>query len=107
MASTQYKVSVALDIGGSSTGYAIKEFDRSSADVLYPEWGADGERKTKSSILFTPEKEFAAFGHEAELKMTDLVRNGEDKKWFYFDNLKRVLLGKCVSILKYLLLISD
>ena len=61
MASTQYKVSVALDIGGSSTGYAIKEFDRSSADVLYPKWDAGEAKKTKSSILFTPEKEFAAF----------------------------------------------
>lgn len=40
-----------------------------------------------SSVLLTPDKKFAAFGHEAEDKFKELAKDGREAQWWMFRDL--------------------
>ena len=88
----------AIDFGTTFSGYAFSfrhEFQKDPLKVVASQW-LTGTRaaislKTSSCILFDKNKQFAAFGFEAEDKYSDLTLDGLDAEWYYFRRFKMQL----------------
>ncbi|WAR29532.1 hypothetical protein MAR_003100 [Mya arenaria] len=55
-------------------------------------------RKKPTKILLTPDELFHSFGFEAEAAYVKLVDKGEQKDWFYFENIKIQRHRECYSL---------
>ena len=63
-------------------------------------------RKTSTVLLLNPDKEFAAFGYEAEEQYSQLAAEEMHKDWYYFEKFKMKLHGEKVMYEIFLFHIS-
>ena len=96
---------VALDIGTSSSGYAISRYDAYKRDPLQIStfgWNSrtDGFQhfKTLSAVLLTPDGERHSIGYDAEYYYINTLQEAEREKWFYFQNFKMRLYDQKVRM---------
>lgn len=89
---------VALDIGTSSSGYAISSYDSYKRDPLQIStfsWKSktDGFQhfKTLSAVLLNPSGELHSIGYDAEYHYINSLQEEERQQWFYFQNFKMML----------------
>lgn len=54
--------------------------------------------RTPSCLLLNDKKEFEAYGYEAEKMYSDLIKEGREKRWFYFRRFKPKLLNVKVTV---------
>lgn len=95
---------VALDIGTSSSGYAISSYDSYKRDPLQIStfsWKSrtDGFQhfKTLSAVLLNPSGELHSIGYDAEYHYINSLQEEERQQWFYFQNFKMMLYNHQIS----------
>lgn len=94
---------VAIDIGTSSSGYAISVYDEYKRDPLQIStfsWKSktDGFQhfKTLSAVLMNPDGEVQSIGYDAEYHYINILSDHERQEWFYFQNFKMRLYDQKV-----------
>lgn len=94
---------VAIDIGTSSSGYAISVYDEYKRDPLQIStfsWKSktDGFQhfKTLSAVLMNPDGEVRSIGYDAEYHYINILSDHERQEWFYFQNFKMRLYDQKV-----------
>lgn len=83
----------SIDIGTSFSGYAFaprKNITQNPCEIYSPVWIKDS-RKTPTSVLLDPERNFSAFGYAADEKYEELLDKEEHEDWFYFRDFKMEL----------------
>ncbi|XP_062603211.1 heat shock 70 kDa protein 12A-like [Saccostrea cucullata] len=95
---------VALDIGTSSSGYAISVYDEYKRDPLQIStfsWRSrtDGFQhfKTLSAVLLNPDGELHSIGYDAEYHYINFLSEDERQEWFYFQHFKMRLYDQKIS----------
>ena len=93
----------AIDFGTTYSGHAFSlknRLDKNPTDISTIVWRSGSTTlnspKVPTCILFDRNKEFSAFGYEAENKYTDLAFDGEHKDWYFFRHFKMSLYNKQV-----------
>ena len=90
----------AIDFGTTYTGIGYSMMDTYKKDptkVWTKHWGRTGggpalvSEKTPTCLLLTPEKDFHAFGYDAEDKYCELSQENQHIGWYYFKNFKMTL----------------
>ena len=96
-------LSVAIDFGTTYSGYAFStrgDFQTDPTKMYANEdWPAGTKgfsKKTPTVLLLNPDKEFEAFGYEAEEIYNHLAAENEHKDWYYFRRFKMKLHGEQV-----------
>ncbi|XP_076111510.1 heat shock 70 kDa protein 12A-like [Mytilus galloprovincialis] len=97
-----YILVAALDFGTAYSGYAFSMRGNFKTDPLKihsnQAWNAGGRQllslKTPTCLLLNPEKQFDAFGYEAENKYSDLVMDDDHSDYFFFRRFKMNLHNK-------------
>ena len=96
-------LSVAIDFGTTYSGYAFSsrgDFKTDPTKIYANEdWPAGTKgfsKKTPTVLLLNPDKEFQAFGYDAEDIYNQLAAENEHKEWFYFRRFKMKLHGEQV-----------
>ena len=94
---------IAIDFGTTYSGFAFSLGDKKEKIFLKKWHGTSSHAlessKTPTTILLTPDKQFAYFGYEAEEKYQDLFSSNDHTKWHYFNHFKMELHSKKVYIL--------
>jgi hypothetical protein len=75
---------------GTTSGYAFslkKHFERNPLNIIYYKWntGTSLSLKTPTCLLLNNEKQFVAFGSDAENRYADLIMEGEQDDYYFFD----------------------
>ncbi|XP_052816567.1 heat shock 70 kDa protein 12B-like isoform X2 [Mya arenaria] len=85
----------AFDFGTTYSGYAFSFRNDPTKIQTNQAWNAGSEAllslKTPTCVLLNPQKEFVAFGFEAENKYLGLVEQGKHKPWMLFRRFKMLL----------------
>lgn len=89
----------AIDFGTTYSGYAFSwnsDFKEDPFKIQVNNWskvqtGIGLSFKTPSCILFNKNKEFEAFGYEAETRYTQLCNEASHYDWYYFRHFKMLL----------------
>ncbi|XP_052081987.1 heat shock 70 kDa protein 12A-like isoform X7 [Mytilus californianus] len=97
-----YILVAALDFGTAYSGYAFSMRGNFKTEPLKihanQAWNAGGRQllslKTPTCLLLNPDKQFDAFGYEAENKYSDLVMDDEHSDYFFFRRFKMNLHNK-------------
>lgn len=94
-------VVAAFDLGTAFSGYAYAYRDNPKVVYVKENWnsGSALSSKTPTCILLNPDKEFHAFGYEAEKKFADLSENDEHQDWILFRRFKMLLHDREVTYL--------
>jgi hypothetical protein len=89
---------VAIDIGSDGCGYAFSadyQFKNTPCDIAVPRWsvevGSHSSPKPPAAILFDSEKNFVAFGYEAEDKYSNICEANDQNNWHYLEGFKMAL----------------
>ena len=96
----------ALDFGTTYSGYAFSfkhDYNRDPTLIrINQAWSPGGTElmsmKTPTAILFTPDRQFNAFGFEAESKYAELALDEEHHEWYYFHRFKMILHQELVRL---------
>ncbi|XP_052816570.1 heat shock 70 kDa protein 12A-like isoform X2 [Mya arenaria] len=85
----------AFDFGTTYSGYAYS-FNNDPRKIQTNQgWNAGTEKlislKTPTCVLLNPQKEFAAFGYDAENKYANLAEDNKHKEWMFFRRFKMLL----------------
>ncbi|XP_035678978.1 heat shock 70 kDa protein 12A-like [Branchiostoma floridae] len=86
-----YLMVAAIDFGTTYSGYAFSFMSSPEDIIMNKNWGENvgfQSYKTPTSVLLSPEREFVAFGFEAISKYTTLLKEEEDKEYYFFDRFK-------------------
>ena len=106
-------ISVAIDFGTTYSGYAystLSDFKRDPLQMFANEaWtAATGQcllsKNTPTCLLLSPEKEFLAFGYDAEDQFAELTEDDRQRDYYFFKRFKMRLHGEEVSCLHILTL---
>lgn len=106
MEDTKYSILVAaIDFGTSSSGYAYlfrHEYKMDPLKIrLNERWSANysafSTEKAPTCVLLNPQKEFLAFGYEAEQKYSELALDSNHHDHYFFKEFKMVLHETRVS----------
>ncbi|XP_052816555.1 heat shock 70 kDa protein 12B-like isoform X1 [Mya arenaria] len=85
----------AFDFGTTFSGYAFSFRNDPTKIQTNQAWNAGSDAllslKTPTCILLNPQKEFVAFGFEAENEYLSLIEQGEHKPWMLFRRFKMLL----------------
>ncbi|KAK3609225.1 hypothetical protein CHS0354_035164 [Potamilus streckersoni] len=82
-------LTAAIDFGTTYSGYAYS-FACDPGKLFAHYW--EGKHiKTPTAILLNPDRTFAAFGTEAEVKYQALITSKEAEAWYYFERFKMEL----------------
>lgn len=95
----------AIDFGSAYSGSAFSFKDRFIKDPLEINVMGIGQKgleslKVPTVLLLNPDREFVAFGFEAESKYSELLQDDPDEaqKWYYFSRFKMQLYNNMVNI---------
>ncbi|XP_052074070.1 heat shock 70 kDa protein 12A-like [Mytilus californianus] len=99
MAQSDYLFVAAIDFGTTYSGYAFSsraDFTRNPLDIHAPQaWHAGSAQllslKTPTCLLLDSDKNFVAFGYDAENRYADLVSRELHEGYFYFSRIKMIL----------------
>lgn len=85
----------AIDFGTTFTGFAYS-FRRSTlGEIFTSKWSGENVRvetdRTPTSVLLSPQREFVAFGYEAEDRYTEIIGSGEGNDYYFFERFKMKL----------------
>lgn len=91
-----YLLVVAIDFGTSYSGYAYSTRDDflTDASKVFTNQPCNSNvqnmlsYKTPTCLLVKENKEFVAFGYDAESKYAELCSSGDESKYFYFQKFK-------------------
>lgn len=106
MEDTKYCILVAaIDFGTSSSGYAFSfkhEYRKNPLEILFNKRWSTGSNvffteKVPTYVLLNPQKEFLAFGYEAEQKYSELALDSNHHDHYFFKEFKMVLHETRVS----------
>lgn len=88
----------AIDFGTTYPGYAFSATSDWSK-VLTSNWtgGKVVTLKTPTALLLNSDKEFQAFGYEAEDQYLDLARDEEHEDYYFFHRFKMILHSEKAS----------
>lgn len=103
---TSHMLVAAVDFGTTYSGYAFSFRHEFKDDPLKihanQAWNAGGRSllslKTPTCLLLNKNKEFVAFGYDAENMFSDIVMEGEQNKYFYFHRFKMKLHNNKASV---------
>lgn len=89
----------AIDFGTTYSGYAYStkdDYEKDKLKISPMEWKSPImiSLKTPTTVLLGPNKEFVAFGYDAESRYTKLAENDDHKDYFYFRRFKMVLYNE-------------
>ncbi|XP_063447986.1 uncharacterized protein LOC134727535 [Mytilus trossulus] len=92
-------VVAAIDIGTSYSGYAystVKAYQTDHLDITCNQsWRSGGKQlissKTPSCILMTRGKELVSFGYDAEKEYENIIAEGNEESYYFFDKFKMAL----------------
>ncbi|XP_052072499.1 uncharacterized protein LOC127710591 isoform X1 [Mytilus californianus] len=92
-------VVAAIDIGTSYSGYAystVKAYQTDHLDITCNQsWSSGGKQlissKTPSCILMTKGKELVSFGYDAEKEYENIIAEGNEESYYFFDKFKMAL----------------
>jgi len=92
-------VSAAIDFGTTYSGYAYSLRDDPEKIYTNKGWVTDQliSFKTSTCVLLDPQKQFHAFGYDAENKYVELAENDKHQGWLLFRRFKMILHNKTVS----------
>lgn len=96
---TSHMLVAAVDFGTTYSGYAFSFRHEFKDDPLKihanQAWNAGGRSllslKTPTCLLLNKNKEFVAFGYDAENMFSDIVMEGEQNNYYYFHRFKMKL----------------
>ena len=111
---SEHLVSVAIDIGTTYSGYAfslLNDFKRNPLKIsANTAWNAAHcllSKKTPTCLLLSPEKEFLAFGYDAEDQFADLSDDEKQSDYYFFKRFKMRLHGEEVRANGYFDILDD
>lgn len=85
----------AIDFGTTYSGYSFSmrdEFEKNALQIHTPVWKAGSRQfmseKTPTCLLLNSEQKFEAFGFDAEDQWTELLLDGEEEDYYYFERFK-------------------
>lgn len=98
---TPHRVVAAFDFGTTYSGYAFSYRDEPTLVQTNQGWN-DGtgdlvSMKTPTCVLLGPDKQFEAFGYEAENKYNRLAAENKHHGWLLFRRFKMLLHNNAVS----------
>lgn len=95
MSSDFYSLVCAIDFGTTFSGYAYSpkvEYQYDPLNISVPNWDAPSSvqisYKTPTTLLLDKEKQFVAFGYEAENTYAELAEDEENEDYFYIRRFK-------------------
>ena len=98
-------VSVAIDLGTSSSGYAFAFREKGTEKLKEPvlnKWKlaslSSSTDKTPTCLLLRPDKTFHSFGYTAEDTYASLCDKKKQKGWWYFEMFKMLLYKTKVRV---------
>ena len=98
VSSDHYSLVCAIDFGTTFSGYSyspIVEYEYDPLNISVPNWDAPSSvqisYKTPTTLLLDKDKNFVAFGYEAENKYAELAEDEENDEYFYIRRFKMLL----------------
>lgn len=89
----------AIDFGTTYSGYAFSskdDWEKEPLKIHANVWNAGTKSllstKAPTTLLLSPNKQFLAFGYDAETKYTDLAEDEDDFGSYYYFNCFKMLL---------------
>ena len=92
---TDFKLSVAIDLGTYYSGYAVlakEDFRNDPAKFI------NTSLRIPTTILLNPQKEFRAFGFDAENEYLKLASGNQHRDWYYVRKFKARLYSERVGM---------
>ena len=93
-----YSLVCAIDFGTTFSGYSYSpkiEYDHDPLNISVPNWDAPSSvqisYKTPTTLLLDKDKNFVAFGYEAENAYAELAEDEENEDYFYIRRFKMLL----------------
>ena len=111
----EYLFVAAIDFGTTYSGYAFSSRDDFKKDpqkiVANQAWNAGSHRhislKTPTCLLLDDKEELVSFGYEAENKYSDIVIDGKQNEYLFFQRFKMQLYKNKVNNLYNLIKITS
>jgi hypothetical protein len=95
MATVDYLLVAAIDLGTTYSGYAYSFRDNQEVVHINQAWNAGTQKlisqKTPTCLLLNSQEEFHSFGFKAENKFADLAEDNEHGDWLLFRQFKMLL----------------
>lgn len=106
MAETKYLMVASLQLGRTYSCYAFSSrhdfMDDPLIIFLNPVWNAGSRQlislNTPTCLLFDKDKEFVAFGYDAENQYADVMLDGETDDYYFFQRFTTLLHSNKVFI---------
>ena len=89
-----YLLVCAIEFGATYSGYAyssISDYQNNPVNIIVPKWYSSLffrrplSNKTPSTLLLNKDKDFVAFGYEAETFYAQLADEGENEDYYYIN----------------------